>query len=230
MERPRVSAAAVEMLNKLIPKYARLPLAAAVLANMIAYYVPKALESHRTLHLLSTALDDALPLVPAFIFIYVLAYVQWVLSFLIAVQDSRERCFRFAASYILGAFLSMAVLLIYPTTMVRPSVEVTDLSTRVLAWIYSTDTPTNLFPSMHCLASWLCFRWSVGLRKLPRWYPWAQGVFTFLVFASVVLVKQHVWPDILGGVAAGELGILLSRLLHADRLIAKLDLSARSHV
>jgi hypothetical protein len=217
------------MLKRIIPPYARLPLLTVLVFNFIAYYVPKALESHRTLHLLSTTLDDALPRIPVFIFIYVLAYVQWVLSYLIAARDSRERCFGFTASYVIGALLSMTVLLIYPTTMVRPPVEVTDLSTRVLAWIYSSDTPTNLFPSMHCLASWLCFRWSVGLRSMPRWYAWAQGIFTFLVFASVVLVKQHVWPDILGGVAAGELGILLSRLLHADRLVAKLDLSARSH-
>ena len=63
---------------------------------------------------------------------------------------------------------------------------------------------------------------------MPRWYAWAQGVFSFLVFASVLLVKQHVWPDILGGIADAELGILLNRLLHADRLIEKLDHSARS--
>lgn len=71
---------------------------------------------------------------------------------------------------------------------------------------------------MHCLASWLCFRFSRKLKRLPRWFGWAQGVFTLLVFASVVLVKQHSWLDIPGGVAAAELGILLSRLLRADRL------------
>ena len=67
-----------------------------------------------------------------------------------------------------------------------------------------------------------------GLKKLPRWYPWAQLGFTLLVFASVVLVKQHVWPDILGGVAAAELGLLLTRLLRLDRLFARLDLTRRA--
>ena len=52
--------------------------------------------------------------------------------------------------------------------------------------------------------------------------------FSVLVFASVILVKQHVWPDIFGGIAAAELGLLLTRLLHLDRLFARLDLTRRA--
>lgn len=214
--------------DRLIPKYARLPLLAVLIMNFVAYYVPKLLESQRELHLISTALDDALPRVPAFIYVYVLAYVQWVIAYTVIARDSRATCFRFVAGELIAKTIGMAVLLIYPTTMVRPGVEVSDLTTWLLDAIYRSDTPTNLFPSMHCLASWLCFRRSLGLKRMPRWYAWAQGVFSFLVFASVLLVKQHVWPDILGGIAAAELGILLNRLLHADRLIKKLDHSARS--
>ena len=218
------------MLKKLIPQYARLPLLAVLIFNFVCYYVPKALESHRTLHVLSTALDDALPRVPVFIYIYILAYVQWAVAYIVICRDSPERCFRFVSGELIAKAITMAILLIWPTTLVRPPVEIRDATTWVLDFIYRADTPTNLFPSLHCLASWLCFRWSLGLRKMPRWYGWAQGVFSFLVFASVLLVKQHVWPDILGGIAVAELGILLSRLLRADRLIEKLDFSARSHV
>ena len=52
---------------------------------------------------------------------------------------------------------------------------------------------------------------------------------SLLVFAAVLLVKQHVWPDIVGGVAMAELGQLLRRLFRADRLLAKTDRSPRSH-
>ena len=216
-------------LEWLLPVYAWLPALALLAMNLIAYYNPKLQESHRTLHPISTALDDRLPLVPAAIFIYVLAYVQWAVAYIVILRDSRELCFRFTAGELTAKLLGMTVMLIWPTTMARPTVETVGLSTWLLNWIYSADTPTNLFPSMHCLASWLCFRRSFGLRRMPRWYPWVQGLFSLLVFASVLLVKQHVWPDILGGIAAAELGFLLSRLLHAERLTAKLDLSARSH-
>ncbi len=218
-----------DLIRRVFPVYARRPLLAVLLFNFICYYIPKALESHRTLHVLSTALDNALPRVPAFIFIYVLAYVQWAVAYTVIARDSRALCYRFVTGELLAKTVAMMILLIYPTTMVRPGVEVRDFTTWVMAAIYRADTPTNLFPSMHCLASWLCFRWSLRLQRMPRWYGWAQGVFSLLVFASVLLVKQHVWPDILGGIAVAEFGILLSRLLHADRLLVKLDHSARSH-
>ena len=213
----------------LIPRYARKPLLAVVIMNFLCYYIPKAFEGGRNdLHLISTRLDDALPRIPAFIFIYVLAYVQWVIAYIVITRDSREHCCRFVSGELTSKFIAMAILLIYPTTFLRPPVEVTNFTTWVMSLIYKSDTPTNLFPSMHCVASWFCFRGSLGLKKMPKWYAWAQGFFSLLVFASVLLVKQHVWPDILGGIAVAELGILFARLFHLERLIEKLS-SARSH-
>ena len=213
----------------LIPRYARRPLVLVILFNFLCYYIPKALESHRSdLHMISTRLDDALPRIPAFILIYVLAYVQWVVAYIVITRDSREHCCRFVSGELTSKVIAMLILLAYPTTFVRPPVTVTNFSTWLMSLIYQSDTPTNLFPSMHCVASWFCFRGSLGLKKMPRWYAWAQGFFSMLVFASVLLVKQHVWPDILGGIAVAELGILLARLLHAEHWIEKLS-SARSH-
>ena len=215
-------------LDWLIPPYARLPALALILADLVCYYGTKAIDAHRVLHPISTALDDALPLVPGFIFIYVLAYAQWALCIVTILRDRRERCFRVVSAVVCGMLLAMITMLIWPTVIPQPQVEVHDLATWLLDRIYRADAPTHVFPSMHCLCSWLCFRGSLGLKKLPRWYPWAQLGFTLLVFASVVLVKQHVWPDILGGVAAAELGLLLTRLLRLDRLFARLDLTRRA--
>lgn len=217
------------LLDRLIPPYVRFCALALIAMDIFSYYVPKALDAQRTLHPISTALDDALPLVPAFIIVYVLAYVQWVFAFLVILRDSRERCFRFTAAVLTGMLTAMAVMLIWPTVMVQPEVEVRGPCSWLLNTMYSIDEPTHVFPSMHCLASWFCFRGSLGLERMPRRYAWLQGFFSLLVFVSVVLVKQHVWPDIFGGIAAAELGILLSRLLHLDRITAKLDFSARSH-
>lgn len=217
-----------EAFERLIPRYARKPLVLVIIFNFLCYYIPKALENYRDdLHMISTRLDDALPRIPAFIFIYVLAYVQWIVAYVIITRDSREHCCRFVSGELCSKIIAMGILLLYPTTFARPSVEVHSLSTWLLDWIYQSDTPTNLFPSMHCVASWFCFRGSLGLKKMPKWYAWAQGFFSLLVFASVLLVKQHVWPDILGGIAVAELGVLLARLLHWERWIEKIS-SARS--
>ena len=46
---------------------------------------------------------------------------------------------------------------------------------------------------------------------MPRWYKWVNFVFSLLVCASTVLVKQHVFVDIFAGIAVVELGLLLAR-------------------
>ena len=212
----------LKLFDRLIPPYARLCALALIAMDIFVYYLPTALDVHRTLHPISTVLDDALPLVPAFVLIYVLAYLQWFAASIVILRDSRERCFRFTSAIITAMLLAMAVMLIWPTVMVRPEVAPQGFFTRLLASIYRIDEPSHVFPSMHCLFSWFCFRGSLGLKRMPRWYGWAQGAFTLLVFLSVVLVKQHVWPDIFGGIAVAELGIALSRSLRTERLIERL--------
>ncbi|MBQ2203232.1 MAG: phosphatase PAP2 family protein [Oscillospiraceae bacterium] len=216
-----------QYLTRLLPAYAWLPALSVIGMNFLVYYIPKLLETHRSLNLVSTALDDALPRVPYFAVIYVLAYAQWAVGILAICRESRAHCFRVMSGVLISEALVLLVFLVYPTTLRRPPVEVRDLPTAVLDWVYRSDTPTNLFPSLHCMQSWLCFRGAVGMRRTPRWYPWAQLIFALLVFASVILTKQHIWPDILGGIAFGELGQLLGRRIRAERLFGRLEATSK---
>ena len=95
--------------------------------------------------------------------------------------------------------------------------------------IYRADLPDNLFPSIHCLESWLSFRAVWKVRDLPKSVRIANGVLSLFVFASTVFVKQHFLPDILGGILAVELGYLLTRLLRTDRLFRALEPSFAKH-
>lgn len=218
-----------ELLDRLLPRYTRLPLLIILAFNFFVYYLPKVFEPWLKLHTIHTALDDRLPLLPGFIFVYLLAYAQWAVGYIVIARDSPERCYRILTGELIAKALALCVFLFYSTRLDRPDVEVSGFSTWVLALIYRLDTPINLFPSLHCLESWLCFRGAIGLRRMPKWYTWAQLAFTLLIFAAVLLVKQHVWPDIIGGIAFAELGQLLRRVFRADRLLAKTDRSARSH-
>ena len=212
------------LIDKYIPKYARLPLLVVLIYNFLVYFSPKFLISEDRLHYLTTAFDDSLPLVPVFIFIYVLAFLQWGLGYIIIARDSRERCYRILTGELIAKTITWIIFLAYPTAIDHQAPPVTGPATWLLAFIYWSDIPTiNLFPSLHCLESWLCFRGAIGLKRMPRWYTWFQLVFTLLVFASTLLVKQHVWPDILGGIAVAELGQLLRRIFRADRLFARLE-------
>lgn len=211
-----------QLYDTLLPKYTRKPLLIVLIYNFIVYYSPKFLIPEYRLHYLSTSLDDALPVVPVFIFIYVLAFAQWFFGYIIIARDSPERCYRILTGELIAKTIAWVIFLAYPTAIRHEAPAVTGLATWALAFIYASDIPAiNLFPSLHCLESWLCFRGAIGLKRMPRWYTWLQLIFTLLVFASTILVKQHVWPDILGGIAVAELGQLLRRLFRAERIFSR---------
>ena len=70
------------------------------------------------------------------------------------------------------------------------------------------DSPTNLFPSIHCLVSWLC---AIGLRgaKVSNWYKVFSYTFAIAVCVSTQLTKQHYIVDVFGGIALAEISLLL---------------------
>lgn len=81
----------------------------------------------------------------------------------------------------------------------------------------------NLLPSIHCLESWLCFRNALRFKGVPRWYLPLTALMTLLVFASTLLVKQHVLVDVPAGILAAELGLFLANKCRLGGLIERLE-------
>ena len=187
--------------------------------NCLVYYGARLVNLHRVYHCVSLPLDAKIPFVPAFIFIYVLAFVQWGLGYLLLAHSEKTVCRRYVCGLLIAKALCGICFLLYPTCMTaRPIPSGTGLPNRLTALIFAADTPPdNLFPSIHCLESWMCLRLTLRTKALPRWVKVGAVIFTILVFASVLLVKQHVLVDIPAGIAAGELGLLLARSIIKER-------------
>ena len=200
-------------LRPLGPRYAWAPLAAVVLFNFLVYSGTKSITAAWPHHTLALPLDAQLPFVPGFICIYVLAFVQWVVGYVLIVRDSEALCFRMTAADLAAKLLCMVCFLAFPTTMTRPTPEGGGLWCALIRLIYWFDKPVNLFPSVHCLESWICMRGTLASRQ-RLWVKVAMTVMTLLVCASTVLVKQHVVVDIFAGIAVAEVGLLLSRLYY----------------
>ena len=66
------------------------------------------------------------------------------------------------------------------------------------------DDPTELFPSIHCLESWLCYIGVRGQKKAPEWYRSFACVFAVMVFASTQFTKQHYLVDMAGALLIAE--------------------------
>lgn len=208
---------------KIVPRYSIIPLIMLLGFNCITYFGTRVFTQSMEHHNIATFLDDALPFVPAFITFYILAYVQWVIGYIVIARESREVCYEIFAAELFAKFVCLICFCVYPTTLTRPEITGSGIFNDLTALIYSTDAADNLFPSIHCLESWVCFRGAMYTKKMPGWYKWVMLVFSLCVFASTVLVKQHVIYDMFGAVAFVELGIWLTRRFKLNRFFEKIE-------
>lgn len=212
------------LLFRLIPGYAILPLLLALTVNGAGYFGIQKLNAYLHYYDFSLPLDGKIPFLPWFMYIYVLAYVQWIIGFITCARESREFCYRYLSAELIAKVIALSCFLLLPTTIHRPPIVGDGMTAMLSRVVYGADAPVNLFPSIHCLESWFCMRLAFQQKKTGRVYSCITSVYSILVFASVVFVKQHVLVDIIGGILVFEIGILLTRKHDFRRFYRKLEL------
>lgn len=206
-----------------LPAYARTPLVLLAAMAVLAYYGTRLIDLGFAPLDFSLPIDDGLPFVPAFIVFYILAYVQWFVGCILIARESREACYGVIGGEIIAKLICTAAFIIIPSTMVRPEITSGDGFSRIVKLIYDIDAPDNLLPSIHCLESMVCIHAALRMKKIGRWYLWLTVAFSMLVFASTVLVKQHVVADVVAGIAVCEIGQFISRKANVGRIFERID-------
>ena len=209
--------------NALIPGYAWLPLIALTLVALLTYWGTRLFSQELPHCDLSLPIDGKIPFVPAFSVIYVLAYFQWVIGFILIARDSRELCYTVLTGEIVSKLICAALFILIPTTMVRAEVNSSGIFSDLVRWLYAHDAADNLFPSIHCLDSLVCLHGAMRMKRTGKWLPRLTFPFTLLVFASTVLIKQHVLVDILAGILVCEIGQFVSRRTPVHKLFARMN-------
>lgn len=192
-------------INKWIPMYGILSLISCFLLNSLIYTGTQLALKNAYHYDLTSALDRKVPFVQEWVWVYVICFAFWAVSYILITREGKEKWFRFAAADMMSRLICMVFFIVLPTTNVRPEVTGDGLTSWLMRFIYQMDAPTNLFPSIHCLVSWFCF---IGIRKskkVPVWYKVFACVFALLVCASTQFTKQHYLIDIPGGILLAEL-------------------------
>lgn len=197
--------------KKLFPKYSIFALIAMFTVNIATYYLTRPITCVLHHHSFALSIDNAVPFVPAFIIIYVLSYAQWGIMYWLITRDSEHLCHKVTASEITGKLICAVCFIIVPVAISRPEITGTDFCSYITRFIYTIDEPNNLFPSIHCMESWLCTRYAFKMQKGGKWLGITNLVFTVFVFMSVLFVKQHYFVDIPAGILTAELGIFISK-------------------
>ena len=149
---------------------------------------------------LRTLVDEALPLVPLFVIPYV-SLEPFIYFSLIVFLIFRTRTFQSAAlSLILAMLVSYLVYFLLQSEVVRPAVSGTDPLSRMVRDVYAGDNPYNDFPSLHTsLSTIIAVHWWRTDRRLGM----VAAVWTALIVASTVFVKQHYVADVVSGLFLG---------------------------
>lgn len=193
-----------EKLSRVIPAYAWLPLAAEVTLNMLVYGGAKLIAGGWYHYNLETSFDRAIPFVPWTVAIYFGCYLFWIVNYILCVRQGRVEAYRFLSADFLAKCICLLFFLGLPTTNIRPEVTGGTVWDAAMRFLYRVDAADNLFPSIHCLTSWMCYIGLRGRKRVPLLYRAFSCAAAIAVFISTLTTKQHVLVDVVGGVLLAE--------------------------
>jgi membrane-associated phospholipid phosphatase len=151
-----------------------------------------------------TPLDDKIPFIEQFVIAYAVWFPAiWGTGLYLLFRDP-DPFRRYVWSLIIGYSFSLAVYFIFPNGQnLRPaSFEHTNIFTDAVRAFYTSDTNTNVLPSMHVIGASAVVFAVFDSKKLRR--PWlcvTSVIVTVMIDLSTVFIKQHSILDVWAGLA-----------------------------
>jgi membrane-associated phospholipid phosphatase len=145
---------------------------------------------------LATPLDAVIPVVPVFVIPYVSLqpYVYLTLIVLLLLQTKLFQSACLALTYAL--LISYGFYIFLQSEMIRPVLAGGDVLTGMIRDVYASDNRFNDFPSLHTASSVIM---AIYWWRLNRRTGILAALWTVLIVASTVLIKQHYLPDLFAG-------------------------------
>lgn len=200
------------------PLYVWICFAYLIIIDLLVFYGTRPLLPYLPSHNLTTPLDLRIPFASAWVTVYFLSYVSWLISVIWILSENKQHAYRLCGSFTIIAILSAICFLGYPVSMQRPEITESGFFNDWMRWLYQIDSPTNLCPSFHVVISYLCWRETMGCKKIPKWYQWFNLAFLILVCFCILFVKQHVLVDIGVAIVLTETALQIGRLTRIERI------------
>lgn len=179
-----------------------------------------------TIHIMHCSLDDVIPFCEYFI----IPYISWFLYIAVAcmfvlLKGTDSEYVKLGISLIIGMSLSLTICMIYPSGLnLRPDeFPRQNIFSYLVSLIYLTDTPTNVFPSIHVFNS-LAIHISISKLKALENYKWVKNsslILCILICLSTVFLKQHSFLDVLGAIILTSVLYIAIYVLDYNRIFGK---------
>lgn len=164
-------------------------------------YVEKTVTTH--FHVIHMALDDYIPFCEYFIIPYLLwfFYVAWGVVYF--YFKNKDEYFRLCTALFTGMTVFLIVSYLYPNGhYLRPATfERDNIFVEMVKMLYSTDTATNLFPSIHVYNSIVVnfSVWHSENFKKNRAVRYGSALLMISIVLSTMFLKQHSVFDVITG-------------------------------
>ena len=198
-----------EKLDWLLPKFCRIPLIFTVILNFSVYWGSRAIAGNWYHHNIETPVDAMIPTVYWTVLIYFGCYIFWIINYIYNARMSKEHCYIFLGTDWIGKVICFILYVAYPTTNTRHQIVGDGIWAELMRLLYRIDEADNLFPSIHCLVSWICYIGIRGNKKVPLAFRVFSCIMALAVCISTLTTKQHVIYDVVAGIALAEAGYFI---------------------
>lgn len=165
-------------------------------------------------HVIDTVFDSHIPFCEYFIVPYLLWFPYQVVTVLyfIFINKNKKEYYQLILNMMMGMTIFLIVSYIYPNVLhLRPSeFPRENVFTDMVRWLYRTDTPTNVLPSIHVFNS-LAVHMSLTNCEALRDHKgvrYGSLVLTLLIILSTMFLKQHSVIDVCCGATLALFGYL----------------------
>ena len=162
------------------------------------------LEQHVTknFHVIYAPIDDKIPFVEFFIIPYYIWFPFMAVAVLYLFFKDKDEFYQVIKFLVIGMTVFLIFSTVYPNGQtLRPTIfERDNIFVDMVKRLYKTDTPTNIFPSIHVyntLGVYIAIRASKHLQK-NKWIQIGNLVLTVSIILSTVFLKQHSILDMVG--------------------------------
>ena len=155
-------------------------------------------------HIMHVTLDDYIPFCEYFVIPYLMWFLYVGSAILFFLFKSKEDYYRLCAFLFSGMTVSLLICTFFRNgTDLRPVIDPDkNIFTALVAYIYRTDTCTNVFPSIHVYNSigvHIAVARSERLRG-HRLIRLGSGLLMISICMATVFLKQHSVIDLIGAV------------------------------
>lgn len=177
----------------------------------------------RNPYILGSMLDNKIPFVSQFVWIYVFWYTMllWVPYYIFT--KNKDSFYKYTVTFVITTLIAGVIFVSFPNTVVRANIIDNNLSSQVVKIIYALDSPgINCLPSIHCLYSFLFIFGVLDTKSnSPKWMKILVSTLSILVVLSTLFIKQHVIYD---AIAAFVIGFIIWIIVDKCKLYIKINL------